>query len=490
MIRTRYLVLAVITGGLVAAWVLAPRLHHSFPSLVDDWGAIESAPQQVRSVLTLGNPEIVRYRPGYILWSGLIWHTFGAPTNFAGPQIWNGLRVLLFVAGLVLPAALLTRRAASAGVHELGRWLLVVSVPIVVVTMPRLTVDLARYGPQEPLLVGCMGVGGTLIVLALDRLLASRGRRWTTLALACAGLVLWAFGVIQKETSLSALVVLPFLWPTARAQGARWARLDRPSRTAVLALGCAAALPFVPILVRTAQLVLTNSLVGDAQVDTGSGALRNLWAQAALTDDVLRTPAATAVAVAAVAAVSAAIVLHRADWVSAGLLAAALASILFAAESGIVVSRYYIPAVTLATLALVRAGVELGRRAAVALALALILIGLAQVRFARDEVSAWVQEERTQESAVRDAAGLVAGGCAVRVTGRDVELVAALPVLMPLAAEPPRRCRPGQRFVVVLDWHGPGTSTTGNDAILRACHPVGLVVRFGSVARRVRCGVR
>ena len=95
--------------------------------------------------------------------------------------------------------------------------------------------------------------------------------------------------------------------------------------------------------------------------------------------------------------------------------------------------------------------------------------GLYQARSAHDWVAGWVDAERSRETIVRAAAARVAGGCEVRAVGLNVELVAALPVLMPLAHEPPRGCTPGERFVVVIDRGAPGTVTPPDNPILAAC---------------------
>ena len=86
---------------------------------------------------------------------------------------------------------------------------------------------------------------------------------------------------------------------------------------------------------------------------------------------------------------------------------------------------------------------------------------------------------------MREAAARAAGGCPVSVTGRNVELVRALRVLMHVADEPPRDCAPGQRFVVVVDWT---MSATGpDDPTLSACAPATEAVWAIPEARIVRC---
>ena len=50
--------------GVAVFWAVEPRFHVSFPSMVDDWVAIEKTPEQLRGILRLGSPEGGRYRPG------------------------------------------------------------------------------------------------------------------------------------------------------------------------------------------------------------------------------------------------------------------------------------------------------------------------------------------------------------------------------------------------------------------------------------------
>jgi hypothetical protein len=180
--------------------------------MIDDWNAILSAPDQLREVARLGNPEADRYRPGWIVWNALQWHTFGAPRDLVVPRVWEVARLVLLVAGVAALAAVLTT-SATVGWR---RWVLVASVPIATLTAPALAIDLARYGPMEPLLVGATSLGAASTVRFFDRLLEPR---LTTGAVVggIAGLVVWAFGVLQKETSVCVLLLAPFLWPTLRA---------------------------------------------------------------------------------------------------------------------------------------------------------------------------------------------------------------------------------------------------------------------------------
>ena len=86
-------------------------------------------------------------------------------------------------------------------------------------------------------------------------------------------------------------------------------------------------------------------------------------------------------------------------------------------------------------------------------------------------VERWVEGEVAQETLVREAAARATAGCTVDVTGLNVELVRALPVLMPLADEAPRDCAKGARYLVVIDAGGPGNETPPDDPVLSSCAP-------------------
>ena len=106
---------------------------------------------------------------------------------------------------------------------------------------------------------------------------------------------------------------------------------------------------------------------------------------------------------------------------------------------------------------------------------------------ARGLVLDWVDSERAQEGLVRQAEGRAAGGCPVAIVGLNVEFVQALPVLMPVAQEPPHGCAPGERFVALLDKGAPGTVTRPDNPVLAACSPDPAPVFDSSVGKILRC---
>ena len=100
-------------------------------------------------------------------------------------------------------------------------------------------------------------------------------------------------------------------------------------------------------------------------------------------------------------------------------------------------------------------------------------------------MQSWVGDERDRETLVREAAARAAGGCDIDVTGVNVELVQALPVLVLLADEPARACAAGERFVVVIDRYAPGGETPPDDPVLAPCAPEPEPV-FSSPAGEIR----
>jgi hypothetical protein len=139
--------------------------------------------------------------------------------------------------------------------------------------------------------------------------------------------------------------------------------------------------------------------------------------------------------------------------------------------------------VALAALAIARTAPSLPRAPAHVVAVGLVLLGLWQAPEARRLVDEWVTREGEKEAVVRAVAQREAGGCAVRATGTETELVSALPVLVPYAKEDPAGCADGDRFVVVLSSSGVDDS---GDPLVRACWP-GEVVFENPVGQILRC---
>lgn len=446
--RWTLLSLAICGVSLLAIWMISPRFEIDVPSMVDDWAAYFYSPDQLREILRFTNPETERFRPGVILWGYLQWHTLGAPQDLLGPNAWNVLRVVILVAGLTLVTALAL--PIRRGRLELVLYVGLASIPaFVVVLVPKFARDLARFGPQEPLLVGGMALGGSLLFLAARSLFdESRPLRvWAVTALAVVGAVVWALGTYQKETSICVLPLLAGVAIAARPHLPRWKRLSRGRQAALGALGAVVILPLLHVAIETFRIVLRGDLVYDA--DAGErgivAGVRELWnwTHEAVPENA-RLLAYGAVALTVVASV----VRRRVDPIAVGALLSGALTFVFAGQSGVVATRYYIPALALFAVAF---ALSLARLPTIVVAAGVLAVFFSFMPppGTRDEVRAWTDEERANGALVREAAELVSSGCVVAVAGLNVEESVALPILVGIErGDASRRCRPGAYLVL------------------------------------------
>jgi hypothetical protein len=458
-------VVVLVTG--VGVWVTSPRFALETPSLVDDWSSISRSDDQLADAFRLSNPEEQRFRPGWIAWNYLQWNTLDAPGGDVGPNLWNILRILVLVAGLTLLTALAlppphgrasaVLQAALAGVPAL-----------LVVTVPKFAVDLARFGPQEPFLLGGMTLGGSLLVLAGARLL-DRGRAAPIVALGVAGGLLWALGAYHKESSLAAIPLIAAVLFVGRDRLRRRRELSAGRQVALAALGALAVLPLLHVAIESVRIAARGDLVYDAEVDAGQGIVRGLeelynWAHEALPWKA-RLLALGAFVVFALASA----VRRRLDPIALGVLVSGALTLVFAAQSGTVATRYYLPAFGLFAVALV---LSLAR-----LPLVLQIAGLLAIAFvlvpppgARNEVQRWADVEEEQGRVVQRIAALEAAGCAVETVGLLEEAEMALPVLVDVERDEAGSARCAGRAHFVVGPHAEG------EAFASVCQPDTLVL--------------
>jgi hypothetical protein len=431
-IRWFLLTLAVGVVSVLSVWTISPRFEIDTPSVVDDWAGIFHSSDQMSKVVRFENPETERFHPGAILWTYILWHTFDAPGGLVGPNVWNVLRIVILVAGLSLFTALVLPRPRGPWEAALHAGLATLPA-FVVVLVPKFARDLARFGPQEPLLVGGMALGGSLLVLAGKFLLGHSQPvpRWRVTTLGVLGSLAWILGVYQKEASVCVLPLIAGVLIAGRSQLRSWARLNAMRKSALAALGAVIALPLVHVAVETLRIVLRGDLVYDAQVRGGRGLVAGTrvlysWAHEALPENVRQL-----MYVAIVLTVVAAVVRRRVDPIAVGALVSGALSFAFAGQSGVVATRYYIPICALFAVAFV---VSLAR-----LPTAVQVVGALAVVFAfvpppgtRDEVQRWTNEELGNSALVRDVAGFESSGCRIAAAGFDIETSLALPVLIGL----------------------------------------------------------
>jgi hypothetical protein len=424
----------IVLVSAFAVWITSPRFDIETPSLVDDWAAITRADDQLHEVVRGTNPEEERFRPGWILWNYLQWHTLDAPYGMVGPNFWNIARILVLVAGLTLLTALALpspRSTLEAVLHAAAG-----GVPaFVVVSTPKLAVDVTRFGPQEPLLVGAMALGGSLLVLGGRRLLdPQRTELASGVALLLSGVVFWALGVYQKEVSLAALPLAAGVLFAGRARLAGWRRLSRVRKVVLGGVGVVVMLPLLHVAIESALITARGDLVYDAEVDAGRGAwagVRELWDWA---HEALPL-AGRGMAVAAVALTALVLVWRRKlDAIAVGALGSGALAFVMAGQSGVATTRYFIPSYALFAVAL---AISLVRLPSVVQLTGVLLVAFAFLPSTapREEVRLWATDERLDGEFVRAVAERVGAGCVVASAGLDVEPGQAFPVLMAIEEE-------------------------------------------------------
>jgi hypothetical protein len=117
--------------------------------------------------------------------------------------------------------------------------------------------------------------------------------------------------------------------------------------------------------------------------------------------------------------------------IALGALASGLASLALAGQSGVLATRYYIPAYALFAVAF---ALSLARLPAPARLAGVLCVFFAFVPLpdTRGEVERWTDEEVAGAAVVREVAALDASGCTIAIAGVDPETTEALPVLVRL----------------------------------------------------------
>jgi hypothetical protein len=448
-VRALALAAAIVAISALGVWLVSPRFAIDTPSLIDDWSAILRSPAQARELLRLENPEEQRFRPSWILWNAAQWHTFDAPHGLVGPNLWNLARLLVVVSGLSLMTLLAMPAARTRG-EALLQAALAAMPMLLLVTVPKFARDFARFGVQEPLFLGGLALGGSLLVLAARALLATPPRPgWHAWLLGVGGAFFWAVGAYQKEASLSAIPLLAAALYAGRGRLAGWRSLDAARRAGLGAVGLAFLLPLAHVAVETVLIARRGDLVYDTEVG-GRGIERGLHVLYDWAHEVFSLQAQRVILAALVLAVVTTIVRRRVDVIVLGMLASAAFTLVFAAQTNAAVSRYYLPAYALAAVAVV---LSLARLPVVAQVAGLVLL-LAVVRMtvplAHDEVQVWVDEEDRGAALVHAVADAHATGCKVAVAGVDQETREALPVLVHLEhGSVASACAAGTTYLVV-----------------------------------------
>ena len=357
--------------------------------------------------------------------------------------------MVVLVAGLCL-MTVLAMPAPRTRVEALLQAALATMPALLVVTVPKFARDLARFGVQEPLFLGGLALGGSLLVLAVRALLARPARpAWQPIVLGVSGAAFWAIGVYQKEASLSALPLLAAAAFAGRSRLASWRKLDRARRVALVVIAAVFVLPLLHVAIETARIAGRGDLVYGTKVEQGRGIVRGFHTLYDWSHEVFSLQAQRILVAALLLVVVTALARRRIDVLVLGVLASGALTLVFAAQTNVAVSRYYLPAYALAAVAVV---LSLARWPVVAqVAGMLLLLAVVHLSFAasHDEVQVWVGEEDAGAALVHTVADAHATGCQVAVAGLDLETTDALPVLVALEHARALACATGATYLVL-----------------------------------------
>jgi hypothetical protein len=468
---------------LVTLWIISPRFSIGFPSLVDDWFAIDNAPNAMEHLVRLDYvPEEVRdprrYRPVYnAVWAWLQWHTLDAPSGMVGPNLWNLLRVTLLAGGIVLLiyAAVPARRRA-------GPWLPVFAAlaPLVLIATPSLAFNVARFEPGEPLMVGGMVVGGWLMILGARRWL--QRPRWTAVVpLLVVGWLLWLLGVYEKEAAICFLVLAPFLHLHLERQAREEGVVDVPlwRRPPVVAVWALALVPVLHLLWEVRKIAAGGETVYGAEIErSAAGFLDQLHASFVAQWRGILLELGTVYLAGLCLAVCAAVIAsgltrRRVPWLTIGLVLCGWALLVFQGLGGELAPRYYIPTIALFVAALALAMLDapvLVRWVGVA---ATVWFLAGHIGPSHRVVSQLADAEQFTEDAIRDIGTFHPGGCPVYMGHMEQEYAEAVPVLVDLVPGEARRdCAAGYEAIMVRGKTGV-TAIPTNERIHRACEAPG-----------------
>lgn len=451
----------------VAVTLISPRFAADGPFVVDDWWGVKTASTAFDQLKGLGyNPaefgDEARYRPAFTgIWNELQWHTLGAPQDMKGPNFWNVLRLLAFFSALTALTFTLLR-GLTGDRRPSGVWLgVLANVPgMVLLATPTVVLAFARFGPQEPLMFAGLTLGALLILGAVRRWAAGGVNSvWQGVALASwlvAGYLLWLLGAYTKEASIVALGLAPFVYLYLDARWTREGVIDRSLwRLRAFQLAAVAmAIPLLHVALQALRRAGDGPLYNTAVKPVGMRQWADRVADVAH-DGLVQMPALMQsniwpyVLAAAPFLIAATMVWRRrADWLVAGLIAAAAALWVFQGLSGQWDARYYIPSITLTAVALL-AGTPLSDRRwapPVSIAAAALLVFSLAAR--HGEVDSYAQSLTSYDRAIAATAALHPGSCPVYMDGMPLEFAEAWPVLM--SVQPGARGGPcDERFEAV-----------------------------------------
>jgi hypothetical protein len=410
----------------VGIWVISPRFSITGPSLIDDWDALVSAPARLHALVHFDYQVQTRFYPTWILWNWVQWRVPGAPGNLLAPNLLGVARLALLVFGMTAFASIIVPRRQ----HPLERALICTLPALLVVTVPAFGVDLARFGPQEPALVGGMMLGGSLLYLGGRDLAADPVRRpvraWL---LVVVGSFAWCYGVFTKETSVCVFLALPLAIVLLRGAARRARRRQFEVATG---LGALALLPALVMLYEVVRIVQRGSLEYGAHIQNGRGSV-SVFAHAlrvmphqlmSFTGVVVLATVVVALAVGAVSRPP------RPDWLLLTILVVALAALEMSVQTDFYESRYYLPSVALLAVGAARAVGGLPARYMRLLLAGACVLALVSATKAHTQVKRWAKEDQQGDVIVGAVRATTDDGCRLSIAGIDEERSQAIKALV------------------------------------------------------------
>jgi hypothetical protein len=409
----------------LGVWVISPRFSISGPSLIDDWDALLSAPAAMHALVHFSYHVQDRYFPAWILWNWAQWRVPGAPGNMLGPNLLGVARLALLVAGVTSLSWILVPRLRR---HPVEHAFLCSLPALVVVTVPAFGPDLARFGPNEPALAGGMMLGGSLLYWGGRDLGAAPSRApLRAVLLVVVGYLAWCYGVLTKETSVCALILLALAIPLGRGVVRRLSR--RQIAVGAVLVG-AALLPLLLMLYEVARIVQHHTLPYGAHVDSGGGAISELVTALRAMQHELDSVAGLVTLVVVVAATVVSAWRRRFDWVQLSILVVAVASLAMSVQTGYHESRYYMPTIALLSIGAARAIGALPLAYVRAIVVAAFVLAFVSAIPAHSKTRYWAAGDQLGDDLVSVVRVDTRGGCGLSISGVDYERTRSIAALV------------------------------------------------------------
>ena len=433
----------------LGVWVISPRFGITGPSLIDDWKAVLSTPAAMRGLGFSYHVSEARFRPAWILWNWAQWRWSSSATpSMFGANLFDVLRLGLLVAGITSFAWLVVPRGGRGRVEQAT---LCALPALIVVTVPAFAEDLARFGPEEPALVGGMMLGGALLYWG-GRELSRDSERSAVRAysLVVGGFVSWSYGVFQKETSVCVLLFLALAIPMGRGLLRRLT--ERQIRVGAI-LTAVALVPVLAMLLQVIHIVRGGSLAYGAHVKAGSGAISVLGDAFRVMHSETHSRWGYLLLAASVTPLVVSVWRRRPDWVQLMILVVAFAWLEMSAQTEIFASRYYLPSVALLAIGTARAVSALPQHLSRGILVVASVTTLISAGGAHANVRSWASGDQLGDDLVAAVRRDTHGGCHLTILGVDPERTEAIGGLV-ANRKSPVECASVARYLLI----GPSTN--------------------------------